>query len=183
MASQRITIVKLGGLASEVALLHLRDWSRARQASDPEEWSADQWPPDVRKQADAFADRLRSHATDPPIIHFVEWADLWSMGDLFDRWMTPPGAAGPITVHADRFEIRGYRLPDDGRLGRHLSTPASHFAEEANQFVIRLHEAVEAWQDLVDRAALVVLREVVGGLVMDEELVSSLELVPDWLLS
>jgi hypothetical protein len=34
---------------------------------------------------------------------------------------------------------------------------------------------------LVERAALVVLREVVGGLVTDEELSDSLSLVPDWL--
>jgi hypothetical protein len=44
-----------------------------------------------------------------------------------------------------------------------------------------LQEAIRAGQELVDRAALVVLREVVGGLVTDEKLRDSLALVPDWL--
>ena len=75
----------------------------------------------------------------------------------------------------------GYALPDGGHLGRHLTTAGLQQFGEYDQFVGRLHEAVGAWQEWAERAALIVLREVVGGLVTDEELKASLSLVPDWL--
>lgn len=111
----------------------------------------------------------------------LPYSDLWSMGDLFCRWLTPPGGPGPIAIHADRFQVYGYVLPDDGRLGRHLTTAGPQQFAEYDQFVGRLREAVAAWQGIAERAALVVLREVVGGLVTDEELRLSLSAVPDWL--
>ncbi|SIO59060.1 hypothetical protein SAMN05444166_5911 [Singulisphaera sp. GP187] len=101
---------------------------------------------------------------------------------LFNRWLTPPSGPGPLAIHADRFEVYGYALPDGGHLGRHLTTAGPQQFGEYDQFVGRLHEAVVAWQELVaERAALIVLREVVGGLVTDEELKASLSLVPNWL--
>lgn len=159
----------------------LREWAGARQTSDLTEWSAEQWPAQVRGHVDDFADRLRAHAVSPPVIHFVEWADLWSMGDLFGRWLTPPDGPGPLVVHADRFEVYAYGLPDSGRLGRHLANAGPQQFEEYDRFVSRLREAVGAWPGMVDRATLVVLREVSGGLVTDDELRASLSIVPDWL--
>lgn len=181
MATQRITIAKVGGQAADRILQRLGEWAKARQTSEPLEWSAEQWPSNVRCQADAFADRLRAHSDSPPIVHFVEWIDLWSMGDLFPRWLTPPDGPGPLIIHADRFEVYGYGLPDGGRLGRHLASAGSQQFEEYDGFVSRLKESVGAWQGLVDRAALIVLREVIGGLVTDDEIRASLASVPDWL--
>lgn len=181
MATQRITIAKVGGAAADVIVDRLREWAAERRTSDLQEWSPEQWPPPVRGRVDAFADQLRTHALLPPVIHFVEWADQWSMGDLFGRWLTPPGGSSPLEIHADRFEVFGYVLPDGGRLGRHLAGAGPQQFEEYAHFVGRLQEAVGAWQTLIDRAVLVVLREVVRGLVTDEELTSALLLVPDWL--
>jgi hypothetical protein len=174
LATQRVTIAKVGGRAADVALLRLREWAAARKDADPDEWSSDQWPSSVRGQADTFADRLRAHSLSLPVIYFVEWSDLWSMGDLFSRWLTPPGGPPPLAIHADRFEVYGYALPDGGHLGRHLTTAGPQQFGEYDQFVGLLHEAVGAWQELAERAALIVLREVVGGLVTDEELKASL---------
>ncbi len=181
MATQRITIAKVGGLAADVARLLLQEWSAARRSTDPDEWGGEQWPPEVRRQADSFAEGLRTHALALPVVYFIEWADLWSMGDLFHRWLTPPGQPRPPTIHADRFEIFGYAWPDDGRLAEHLSTAGPQQWEESDWFVSRLSEAIEAWEHVVDRATLIVLREVVGGLTMDEEVLASLDHVPDWL--
>lgn len=182
MATQRITIAKLGGIAADIALQRLRVWTAARGETDPGEWSSDQWPQNVRVQADAFADRLRANSLVLPVIAFVEWSDLWSMGDLFHHWLSPPGGPPPLAIHADRFEVYGYGLPDGGHLNRHLTTAGRQQFEEYDQFVGRLHEAVDAWQELAERAALIVLREVAGGLITDEELTASLSLMPDWLL-
>ncbi len=184
MASQRITIAKIGGAAGDVASQRLRDWVAARTTSDPNEWSNDQWPSDVRIQADAFADRLRANALALPVIHFVEWSDLWSMFDIFHRWLTPRD--GPLLhICANRFELYVYFLPDGGRLARRLERrlkkAGPHQVPEEAQFVRRLHEAVRAWQELVKRVALIVLREPVGGCVCGSELIASLPIVPDWL--
>ncbi len=162
-------------------MLRLQEWSAARQSADPDEWGSEQWPREVRRQADSFADRLRSHALALPVVHFIEWADRWSMGDLFHRWLTPPDQPRPLTIHADRFEIYGYSLPDDGRLCEHLSSAGPQQWDETDRFVSRLSEAVGDWQHVVNRATLIILREVVGGLTMDEEVLVSLDHVPDWL--
>jgi hypothetical protein len=182
LATQRVTVAKVGGIAADVALLRLRGWAAARKDADPDEWSSDQWPSNVRIQADAFADRLRANSLSLPVIYFVEWSDLWSMGDLFSRWLTPPGGPPPFSIHADRFEVYAYALPDAGRLGRHLTAAGPQQFGEYDHFVGRLRDAIGAWQELAEQAALIVLREVVGGLVTDDELKTSLSVVPDWLL-
>jgi len=182
LASQRITIAKVGGKAGDLVLQRLRKWAGARLVDDPNEWSRDIWPSTVRAQADAFAEQLRANALCPPVIHFVEWSDLWSMGDLYTRWLTPPKSPPPLEIDADRFQVYAYELPDSGRLERYLAkAPRQQFAE-CDQYVTRLREAVGAWGELVERSALIVLREVVGGLVTDEELVASLLVVPGWLM-
>lgn len=104
------------------------------------------------------------------------------MGDMFGRWLTPPGGPPPLAIHADRFEVYGYALPDGGRLGRHLRTAGPLQFDEYDQFVRRLREALEAWQGLVEHATLIVIREVVGGLYTDEEILASLSLTPEWLV-
>jgi hypothetical protein len=115
------------------------------------------------------------------VVHFIEWADLWSMGDLYRRWLTPPSGPEPWTIFGDRFEIHSYALPDAGRLGDHLVKAGHQQWDESDWYASRLAEAVGAWQNTVDRAVLVVLREVTGGLVTDDERVASLDLIPDWL--
>ena len=103
------------------------------------------------------------------------------MGDVFTHWLTPHGGQPPLVIHADRFEVYGYELPDGGCLERYLAKAGPQQFSEYDQFVGRLHEAMVAWQELVERSVLIVLREVVGGLVTDEQLVASLSVVPDWL--
>jgi hypothetical protein len=191
LATQRITIAKVGGAAAEVILQQLRDWSAARQIADPDKRSSDQWPPGVRRHADYFARQLRRHAHAPPVIYFAEWMDPWSTGDLFlssmghksGGWLMPSGGPPPFAVCGDQFEVFGYGLPDGGRLAQHLAGAGPQQFDESDWFVRRLSEAVEAWGKLVERAVLVVLREVVAGTVTDGELVASLANVPGWLLA
>ncbi len=168
-------------MAAPVVMLKMQEWASARQSDDPSEWSSEQWPSDVRNRADAFADRLRSHALSLPVLYFAEWADPWSMGDLFTRLLSAPDGPHPSIIHANRFDVYGYGLPDRGRLAQHLARAGPQQFVESEWFVWHLQEAIRACQEQVDPAALVVLREVVGGLVTDEELGDSLPLVPDWL--
>jgi hypothetical protein len=46
---------------------------------------------------------------------------------------------------------------------------------------MNLLEATLAWDGMVDPTAIIVLREVLGGLVMDSELEESLNDVPPWI--
>ncbi|MBX7102859.1 MAG: hypothetical protein K1X57_02180 [Gemmataceae bacterium] len=181
MASQRITIAKLAGLYGDIALQRLAAWSSARDAVDPNEWSSEQWPDHVRHEADEFAERVREHGFSLPVCHFVEWSDLWSMGDLFTRWLTPPNCSWPIGVYANRYEIFAYGLPDENRLASYLAAAGPQQFAETDWFVARLREAVSSWETLVPRATLVVLRYVLSASASDEEVAASLEKLPEWL--
>ena len=180
LASQRIIIAKLGGLSGDIALQRLSAWSSARNAVNPNEWSPEQWPDQVRQEADEFAERLREHGFALPVCYFAEWADLWSMGDLFSRWLTPPNCPGPVSVYANRFEVFAYGLPDDGCLANCLAAAGAQQSPETDWFIARLREAVSAWELLVPSATLVVIRSVVGRSASDEEVVVSLKTCAPW---
>lgn len=181
MAAQRIAVAKLGGRSASLVARRLEVWAGTRQFVDPAEWGAEQYPAPVRAAVDGFAARLRAESTAPPVVHFVEWADPWSMGDLFPRWLAPPGGPPILRANGDRFEVFGYSLPDGGRLARHLARPGRGLGPEARAFVVRLREAVAARPEAGAEGLLVVLREVVGGLVTDAELADALATVPPWL--
>jgi hypothetical protein len=85
-------------------------------------------------------------------------------------------------VHADRFEIFAYSLPDGGRLADYLSAAGPQQFAETDLFIARLQEAVSAWDKLVPRATLVVLRYVVDASALDEEVTARLQVRPSWLL-
>jgi hypothetical protein len=182
MASQRISVAKVGGVAADATLMRLRGWAAERQSDDPNEWSNDQWPSSVRFEVDAFADRLRANSLSPPVVYFVEWSDLWSMGDVYIHWLTPPGGPPPLMIHADRYEVYGYALPDGGRLGRHLGAAGPRECDEYDWFIARLHQALSAWEHLTERAVLIVIREVVGALYEDHEVLALLSCVPEWVV-
>jgi hypothetical protein len=181
LATQRITVAKIGGVAADIVIRRLREWSAARQTADWNSWSADQWPKHVREQAGEFANQLRAHALAPPVIHFIEWADMWSMGDLFSRWLTLPESPSPFVVYSHQFEIYGYGLPDEGRLDKYLGTAGPQQFWESDWYIRRLREAIEAWHALAERAVLVVLRQAIDVSVSDEAVSLSLTKIPDWL--
>ena len=181
MATQRITMMKVAGIGGDHIADRLQSWAAQRTTETQCEWLPEQWPASVCEQVDRLASQLRDHPTPPPVIHFVEWIDQWSMGDLFDRWLHPANRLPKLVVHGQRFEIHGYSLPDDGRLLDILSKHRKLQWPEQDWFVKRLHEAITAWDALVDRSFIVVLREVFGGLATDAEIVQRLTEMPDWL--
>lgn len=187
MASQRITIAKIGGASAAKVTSRFLDWANARTVDDPAEWSPEQWPVSARQEMDGFALALRSHGHIPPVIYFSEHVDLWSMGDVFDRWLTVEGEAQSIHLHADRFELWCYPLPDDGSLAKRLQASTrlkriqNRHPQEERWFTMDLLEATLAWDGMTETAVLVVLREVLGGLVEDSELEESFGTIPEWI--
>ena len=187
MATQRITIAKIGGDAGMAVISQFREWSDARTIDDPTEWRPDQWPLSHRREMDAFAIALRANDHKPPVIFFSEYIDLWSMGDLFTRWFPGNDDHSLIQLHSDRYELWCYPLPDDGMLADHLRSLTSHKrfrdrdSQEDRWFTLNLLEATLAWHAIVNAGAIVLLREVVGGLVEDSEIEESLTDIPEWI--
>ena len=58
-------------------------------------------------------------------------------------------------------------MGDGDRLAHHLAAAGPQPFDESKLFIDRLREALDAWRSMTEKAALVVIREVVGGLVMD----------------
>jgi hypothetical protein len=180
MAAQRITVAKVVGRAGAAVVARFRAWSGARTTRDPNTFSADQWPAACRREMDAFAADLRAESHRPPVVFFSEHVDLWSMGDLFAA-CAGPSAGGVVEVLSDRLRLACYHLPDGGVLAGSLERPFREQEPPEERWLrLLLLEAVRAWAGLVDEAALVVLREVVGPTVTDEELKNSFVAVPDW---
>lgn len=182
MASQRITILKIAGLSGNLVWRQLSEWSAARSVQNPDQWSSDQWPVQVKADLDKLAGRLREHGADLPICHFVEWVDLWSMGDMFPGWLTTPNRSQPLRLYGDRYEVFAYTLPDEGRLANILATAEPQQFTETDLYIRRLLEAIRAWESIVPTATLIVLRDVINGFVSDKELSAALTTCPEWLL-
>ena len=165
MPTQRITLAKIGGVAAAHVERRFATWLALRQGDD--------WPALARQEFDQFAEALRANAAFPPIVYFSEWIDMWSGGDLVPTLRRPL----KLGIRGDRYEACCHRVPV--KLGGLTSAPQK--AQEATWLIARVDEANAAWSDLVDDSVIVILREVLAPLVEDEELESSLGMVPSWL--
>jgi hypothetical protein len=181
-----MTIAKIGGAAGFAALsalygLHcsleaerVRSPRGAKRARNEEGLSR-------------FMASLRANSSIPPVIFFAEYIDSWSMGDVFDRCFPRRRIPNIVRLSRDELELVGYRLPDAGALQRNASRilrtkavrePAG---QEKRWFLSTLLHAVDAWDDLVPDGALVVFREILGGLLEDTEIAKASETVPQWI--
>jgi hypothetical protein len=166
MASQRVTMIKVGGRAAQVITTLVRPWQheflRNNEPSD-----------DVRRAVDRFAEMLREKAKDPPILFFAEWIDLWSMGDLL------PGLGDPraVILAGQRYQVCCHQPP----VQFSASTIGGQLSQESLWLKQRLVEAEASWDNMVADAVILVLREPLGGLVTDQELTESLNAIPSWL--
>ena len=170
MGSQRLTLAKIAGEAKTTVVDLFQRWT-----STQDDLAA------VRSSIDRFGVALRLHGSKLPVIYYDEWIDHWSMADLFDYWLAPPGVSTPPSVAGDRFEMWCYPLPDEGRFAARIAAATVPQFQEEGWFVSRLREVVEAWTPLTNTAAIVLLREVNNGLTTDEEVSSSLTEVPCWM--
>jgi hypothetical protein len=142
--------------------------------------AASEFPDAIRAEIDDFAVKLKANAASPPVLYFNEWADMWSTGDLLPNMGNEEAVAfgngfeawchvSPIKV--DEYEERINRLTVGGKS-----------AQEARWLLARLREAEDAWAEMLrDNWVLIVLREVLGPTVTDEEIEASLYSIPKWL--
>jgi hypothetical protein len=154
MATQRLTVATVIGESAERVFALFRSW-----ALNP-----------APERIDNFAVALRDNALSLPVVYFCEWADYWLMGgDLV------PGSG---VVEGRRYQAAclspAQALAWAERCGQQF--------QEQEWLAARLREAVLSWQGVIgEQLAVVVLREVVGGAMSDEEVRESLTGVPEWL--
>jgi hypothetical protein len=184
LATQRIILAKIAGRAAAAARARFAVWSAARTVQSAEIWSPEQWPDDVRRSADAFADRLRAEGHVLPVVYFSEHVDLWSIGDFYRGCL--PAGSNTLTVFGDHFELACYSLPDDNRLADELKEALKQQnvrknPREEHWFRLRLQEAVRAREPLGAESLLVIVRQVLDVTVTDIEVQQSLFRVPPWI--
>jgi hypothetical protein len=161
VATQRLTIANVGGEAAREIVERFAHWSERRNNGDSDP---------LGKAIDQFAGALRANAGSPPVLYFCEWFDHWSMGDML------PGVE---FSDGNRFQVACLESPQVKLVAANLQT---QFPEQ-RWLGTRLREALEACNKLAATSVLVILREPLGRSITDEEIVASLQPVPDWLLS
>jgi hypothetical protein len=120
------------------------------------------------------------------VLFFAEYIDFWSMGDVFQRCFPRRQSRNVIKVSQDEVEILGYRLPDRRALHRRgkrllrAKTVREQAGQEQRWFLSIVLHALAAWEVVAHDGALVVIREVLGGLFEDADVEQSLEQVPQW---
>ena len=154
MATQRLTIATLAGDAAVAVVDLLGSWRRAAKVECA--------------TVDGFCHAIRANGHQLPIVHYCEWIDRWLMGDR---------VPGPESIHGRQFEVTNYSREEallwSDRCGKQW--------QEELWLAAMLREAACAWQELAPAATIIVIREPLGISTLDEEIVASLQVVPDWL--
>jgi hypothetical protein len=103
-----------------------------------------------------------------PIVYFCEWLDRWLMGDL---------VPGPEAVEGVRYQA-ACLVPEQALA---WADRCGHQFPEQQWLASRLREAAVAWGG-AEKQVVVLVREVLGGSATDEEVETSLDAVPAWLV-
>lgn len=175
MATQRVLIIATAGILAERIWSDLRRWSDARTTDSIDEWSPEQWPSEIRREADVFVERIVRSGLFPPILYRSEHVDCWSMGDVFTDGMTKPGSRACLQLLTRDHEIYANRFDATEEV-----VPNRNAGSETVQLYDRIDEAVHAWSEICERRLIVLVRSVLGGLWTDEEVKASLTTIPGW---
>ncbi len=178
MASQYITVAKIGGLAAECVLNRFQNWRAARQPHDSTEWGPYQWPPSVRLEINDWITALYEHAHEPPVLFFAKYVDLWSYW-LRSRFLEKFGL---IEVFGDDHQAACFKLPFDEPVSKMLKRVSRYGpTDEDRLFATITLKAANSWDCYEPGGILVFVRYVVGGLVPDQDVRASLAVIPAWL--
>jgi hypothetical protein len=184
--NQWITIAVIGGASATMVLQLVEQWDSQRKQFEPCN-SVGKWPTHLRRDLRKFVRALEKHATDPPVLFYRRYVDQWSMGDQFDVLAGARNRQSRrIEIACDNLELIGYALPDRGNLLRRIDQRRSQRqtnvgAIETGWFLDAIRDAYTAWSVRRGTAVIIVLRDVVGGLVDDDQIESSMLMPADWL--
>jgi hypothetical protein len=181
--NQRVTVALIGGESGKVIQKLVRRWKkqRVRDTGDSESWVL---PSDIRREVRTFTRALHDNSEYPPVLFYRQYVDQWSMGDVFG--LVGRGKSRPAVIHLSDGELYAYSLPDRGALLKQLRkerrrSPRSVGRPEKLWFIDAIRDAVSASQARKDGSTLIVVRNVVGGLVDDDEISAAMGRTAGWL--
>lgn len=155
MATQRLIIATLAGEAARATANRFASWR-----TEPSVVAA--------TAVDRFCAALRANGASLHVVYFSEWIDRWLMGD---------GVPGPGAIEGQRFQVACFTREQAVAWAARCGT---QFQEEG-WLAARLREAGSAGGDSSGPVLLVVVREVLGGSALDEEILAARDVVPRWL--
>jgi hypothetical protein len=171
MPTQRLSVARIGGAAGEAIWSQMRQWAAVEQEHEGEI---------VIPQADDLAIAIKQHDSNPPTLYFAEWIDLYSSGNRFTEIFTDMIGEDPLFASGVRHEILCPASLEDNRRSRgHRNSKRRQWPEE-RWYASRLAEAATAWLEIVPEAVVIVVREPLGPLYTDDEVIESLNLAPWW---
>jgi hypothetical protein len=184
MATQIVTVAKIAGESSKLVIRAFERWGEVRVPSprEPTLGEPGQWPTESRAEMAEIAAQIHGNAANRPIVFYNQHIDLWSMGDVF-RQPFPKNGNTLQDAMFDDTDLLCYPLPDGNALHNHLNRELRRTGsvEETLWYLRVLQQAVSAWSQVVEEAAIVVLRRAVGAFVTDEQIVEGNNLIPSWL--
>ncbi len=181
MASQVITLAKIGGKAGDHLWAMFQRWYETRSADQTSEISSDQWPTATHEAVEQFVTNLEQCRNCPSVLYYAQWLDSWSMGDVFQACFLSSDGAGGLHVCSPKYELFAYRLPDEDRLLNRTKSRRRNLPDQEEWLRWHLRQAMGAWSSIAQQSTLVLVRNVVGGMATAEEVEASLDLTPDWL--
>jgi hypothetical protein len=181
---QKITVLKVAGASGKKLQKWFSQIKKKGEANAKEYRGVQITSAEHKKLLNHLIKALRDHNSQPPIVFYTEYVDFWSSGCVFGD-VFPKKQLNDFSFWFESTEIICYLLPDEKQLLKKLKKcSASRIAsipQETKWYWTILRLAVQAWEPLVPDATLIVIREILGGLVEDKEIESSLTAIPNWL--
>lgn len=175
MATQRLTVAKIGGKSADCTRQLFDVWRSKRIATSPDDFSDEQWPIESQNSADRWMSALRQNSLSPPVLFYVEYADLWSSSPSLRL------SDDARVIMTRNVELLSVRTPFDDDLLKQIKRLAKRGQwQEDRWFGTVMLEAVEAWSELSPEGLIVIAREVTRGLFDDREVEASLMSVAPW---
>jgi hypothetical protein len=159
--TQRMTLATVAGEAARV-ISGLFDRWRALAGDEEHNERRSQ-------EIDTFCSQLRANGHARQVLYFTEWIDTWLLGNVL---------LGPQPFWARRFQTASFSREE----AKAWAERCGEQFQEQVWLAARLREAAQVWQPLPSApSVVVVIREVLGVSISDEDIIPSLGVVPSWL--
>ena len=155
MASQRIIVASFVGAAATAVAKLFESW----RALDPNH---------DKPAVDRFCERWRMNDTSVHLAYYCAWVDRWLMGDI---------VPGPGTVGGNRFQAT---CMTKGVAEKHAAQCGTQWSEQ-EWLAARLREGAGSMAKLTNDISIVVVREVFGSSLADEETIDAMKTIPPWI--
>jgi hypothetical protein len=178
---QWITIAKIGGTSAAAVAARFGRWAEEVSGKSPAAIR------DRADQIDHLVSIFESRSLSAPVLYCCHYLDMWSMGDVFQDLVLLCEPRNLQGLRQEDRELFCYLLPDQGRLVPALrdklrkKSGRSRTNDELRWLLSSLLEAATSWEGVCQEAAIVMIRQVAGPTVTDEEIQAACAHVPDWL--